>query len=538
MEFDFTPERPALNFGPRHHARWSARHFLLWPAWAYRVVAPRVRQRKLNVLQRAVLGLCRTGVHRADSIAEHLSVHIDLISFILSELGDLGYLDRDGLPTERGARILEDDAFEAQEMVAGYVFQDPWSGDLWPRFVESLDYCELEFNENGFPSVLMGPTGKQRRYRTFTVLPRAQDWPSTPSAAAVVQAVARHRKGLRFKDADDRDDEALGSFVATGVQVSRVSFVQEAPQAVFLLTYLYVPESDAGATDWYVCDPFGLGQSVRLRRRVEAVMHDVPGLFGVVNQLVGETLHAGYEDQKRWLEKIELQAGLEIDRRLTVGFRTHGAFERMLDLESARLEMRSLGPDCPDRKIDDLLRAGVKVLEAVFSSFTITHPFGAIWKRVYVSRVDRCTGRQHLAQQQDARVYSATYEGAFRALGFAEPIPEALLCVKPGQIRSVAEYGDGWRLRPLVTATALLAQQDPTHPFFRAAASFPGLLVAIDEIASAGGMAGHAEGGSVAPQLAEKQTDRVYDVVAALLQLREAGSDSTRESTGGSHVQE
>jgi len=534
MAFNFTPERPALNFGPRHHARWSSRQFLLWPAWAYRVVAPRVRQRKLNVLQRAIMGLCRAGVSRVDSIAEHLSVHTDLVAFILSELGDLGYLDQHGLPTEHGARVLEDDSFETQEMVAGYVFQDPWSGDLWPRFVESLDYCELEFNENGFPSVLLGTTGKPRRYRTFTVLPRAQLSPSTPSAAAVVQAVAQHRKGLRFKDADDRDDEALGNFVASGVQISRVSFVEEEPQAVFLLTYLYVPESDAGATDWYACDPFGLGQSVRLRRRVEAVMHDVPGLFGVVNQLVGETLHAGYEDQQRWLETIQLQAGLEIDRRLTVGFRTHSAFDQVLELEAARQEMRSLGRDCPERKINEVLRAGVKVLEAVFSSIAATHPLGDIWKRVYVSRVDRRTGRQHLAQQQDRSVYAATYEGAFRSLGFTAPIPEAFLNVKPGQVRSVSEYRDSWRLRPLVTATALLAQRDPTHPLSRAAARSPALIGAIDEVAAAGGGAGHANADSIAPQLAERHADKVYDVVSVLLGRDEARSNSPRESTGGS----
>lgn len=524
MAFNFTPERPALNFGPRHHARWSSRQFLLWPAWAYRVVAPRVRQRKFNVLQRAIMGLCRAGVHRVDAIAEHLSVHADLAAFILSELRDLGYLDQHGLPTEHGIKVLEDDSFETQEMVAGYVFQDPWSGDLWPRFVESLDYCELEFNENGFPSVLLGTTGKPRRHRTFTVLPRAQLSPSTPSAAAVVQAVAQHRKGLRFKDADDHDDEALGNFVASGVQISRVSFVEEEPQAVFLLTYLYLPESDAGATDWYACDPFGLGQSVRLRRRVETVMHDVPGLFDVVNQLVGETLHAGYEEQQRWLETIQLQAGLEIDRRLTVGFRTHRAFEQMLELEAARQEMRSLGRDCPERRINGVLRAGVKVLEAVFSSIADTHPLGDIWKRVYVSRIDPRTGKQHLAQQQDCGVYSATYEGAFRSLGFAAPIPKAFLNVKPGQLRAVSEYGDSWRLRPLVSATALAAQRDSTHPLALAAARAPDLIRAIDEIATAGGGAGHANADSVAPQLAEQHADRVYDVVSVLLDLGGASS--------------
>ena len=533
--FNFTPVAPALNFRPRHHARWSSRQFLLWPAWAYRVVAPRVRQRKLDVLQRAIMGLCRASVHRVDSIAEHLSVHTDLVAFILSELMDLGYLDQHGLPTEQGARVLEDDSFETQEMVAGYVFQDPWSGDLWPRFVESLDYCELDFSESGFPSVLLGTTGKPRRYRTFTVLPRAQVSPATPSAAAVVQAVAQHRKGLRFKETDESYDEGFGSFVASGVQINRVSFINDEPQAVFLLTYLYVPESDLGATDWYACDPFGLGQSVRLRRRVEAVMHEVPGLFGVVNQLVGETLHASYEDQQRWLETIHLKAGLEIDRRLTVSFRTSSVFEQVLELESARQEMRSIGRDCPERKIKEVLRAGVKVLEAVFSSIAVTYPLGDIWKRVWVSRVDRRTGRQHLAPQQDRSVYSATYEGAFRSLGFAAPVPDALLNVKPGQVRSVAEYRDSWRLRPFVTATALLAQRDPAHPLARAAARSPGLIGAIDEIATVGGGAGHANGGSAAPQLAEQLTEKVYDVVSILLELGEARSDSSRESTGGSH---
>lgn len=535
MAFNFTPERPALNFGPRHHARWSSRQFLLWPAWAYRVVAPRVRQRKLNVLQRAIMGLCRAGVLRVDAIADHLSVHADLAAFILTELGDLGYLDPHGLPTERGLHVLEEDALETQEMVAGYVFQDPWNSDLWPRFVESLDYCELDFGESGFPSLLLGTTGKPKRYRTFTVLPRGDVAPATPTAAAVVRAVAQHGKRLLYKDADETHDEVLGTFVASGVQISRVSFVEEEPQPVFLMTYLYVPDSDAGAMDWYACDPFGLGQSVRLRRRVEAVMHEVPGLFGVINTLVGQTLHAGYEDQQRWLEAIQLQAGLEIDRRLTVNFRSHIAFGQTLEMEAARQEMRSLGRDCPERKVNETLRAGVKVLEAVFSSLTATHPLGDIWKRVYVARVDRRTGRERHVQQQDRGVYSATYEGAFRSLGFADPVPDALLNVKPGHLRSVAEYNAHWRLRPLVTATALAAQRDPSHPFASAAARSPELLVAINEIATAGGGAGHAHGASISTEEAEEHVDRVYDTVAILLGLDRPGSDPSTESTGGSH---
>jgi hypothetical protein len=535
MAFNFTPERQALNFAPRSHARWSSRQFVLWPAWAYRVVAPRVRQQKLNVLQRATMGLCRAGLYRVASIAEHLSVHADLAAFLVSELRDLGYLDQHGGLTELGESVLEDDASETHEMVAGYVFQDPWSGELWPRFVESLDYCEREFNESGFPTVLLGTTGKPRRVRPFTVLPRTSVSPTTPDPAAVVQAVAGHRKGLRFQDANDHDDEELGAFVASGVQISRVSLVEEEPQAVFLLTYLYVPESDSGAMDWFACDPFGLGQSGALRRRVERVMHEDPGIFGVVNKLVGETLNAGYEDQQRWLEGIHIQAGLEIDRRLTVNFRTHAAFEQVLDLEAARQEMQLLGRDCPDRKIAEVLRGGSKVLEAIFAAIAAAHPLGDIWKRVHVSRRDRRTNQERLVPQHDRRVCMATYEGAFHALGFKAPFPSALLNVKPGQVRAVAAYGDSWRLRPLVTATAMLAQQDPTHPLARAAIRSRGLLNAIDEIASVGGKGGHAGGDAVSPAQAEEHTDKVYDVVSILLGLGAANLDSLNKNTGGHH---
>jgi len=538
MASKFTPETLVLNFSPRSHVRWSSCEFLLWPTWAYRVVAPRIRERKLNVLQRAVMGLCRAGVSRAEAIADHLSVHADLAAFIVSELGEAGYLDRRGLPTQGGLRVLEEEALETQEMVAGFVFQDPWTGDLWPRFSETLDYCEREFKENGFPILLLGTKGKPRYESPFTVLPRTEAGPMTPTTNAIMQAVSRHRKGLRFQDEDDIDEDSLGSFVASGVQLSRVSFVEEEPQPYFLMTYLYVPESDTGALDWFACDPFGLGQSVRLRRQVETVMKEDANLLGVVNRLFGKSLHSSYDGQQNWLEGIRIQAGLEIDGRLGINFRTHPAFDQVLAMESTRIEMREYGSECPAYKVDNALRAGTKVLEVVFASLMDAHSHGDIWKRVFVQRINYRTGEQYLVPQQDRSILSATYEGAFRSLGFAEPFPEPLLNVKPGPIKAVVEFKQTWPLRPLVTATALLAQRDQTHPFAQAAKTAPELLVTIEDVASAGGAAGHASGGSVSPDHAEQHVDKVYKIISALLGITDSEPDPSNESTGGLHGQE
>ena len=530
MAFGFTRESPVLSFGPKHHARWRDRRFLLWPAWAYRVVAPRIRQRRLNLLQRAVMGLCRAGLGRPDTLADHLSVHPDLAALIMKELGDRGHLDTNGLPTSEGIRILDEDAIDAHEMVAGYVFQDPWRQDLWPRFVERLDYCELDYDENGFPVLLTGTTGKPRRFQTFTVLPRGNvGAPATPSSKAIVEAVTRHRRGLRFNDADDTDEEPIGEFDATGVHIRRVSFVEETPQPVFLTTYAYVPESDSGAMDWYVCDPFGLGQSVRLRRGVEQVMHDeVPALYEVVNKLIGRSLQGGYEEHRRWLDTLHLQAGLEVDRRLTVNIRSHAAFDQLIAMESARQEVRALGPECPDRKINDVLRAGVKVLESVFASMATAHPFGDIWQRVYVERIDRRTGNKRLMQQSDTALLAELYDSAFRRVGFSDPIPRAFLNAKPGHIRSVAEFGKHWGLRRLVTATVLLADRERSHPLRNVARRSPMLLNQIDEIADLGGGAGHAGGTNATVADTEEHIDRVYHVVSKLVGL---GASETKKST-------
>ena len=532
MAFGFARESPVLSFGPRHHARWRDRRFLLWPAWAYRVVAPRIRQRRLNMLQRAVLGLCHAGLRRPDTLAEHLSIHPDLAAFIVKELGELGHLDTNGLPTSEGIRTLDEDTIDTDEMVAGYVFQDPWRQDLWPRFVERLDYCELDYDENGFPVLLTGTTGKPRRFPAFAVLPRANvGVPATPSSKAIVEAVTQHRKGLRFNDADDTDEDPIGEFDATGVQIGRVSFVEETPQPVFLATYLYVPESDSGATDWYVCDPFGLGQSVRLRRGVEHVMHDeVPALYEVVNKLIGQTLQGGYEEHRRWLDTLRLQAGLEVDRRLTVNIRSHAAFDELIAMEAGRQEVRALGPECPDRKINDVLRAGVKVLESVFASMATAHPLGDIWKRTYVVRTDRRTGSERLTQQSETALLAALYESAIRRVGFSDPIPRAFLNVKPGQIRSVAEFGEHWRLRPLVTATVLLADRERSHPLTNVARWNPTLLNLIDQISISGGGAGHAGGTNATVADTEEHVDRVYHVVSKLLGIGVAETKKSMEA--------
>ena len=132
MASTFRRDASVLHFGPRlpKGMRWSQRRFVLWPALMYRVVAPEVRERQVNVIQKAVLGMCRAGTTSAQRIGDRLRIHSDLAALVYVELQERGLLDREGLPTQKGRDLFEEETLESHKLVTGHVFQDPWSGDL------------------------------------------------------------------------------------------------------------------------------------------------------------------------------------------------------------------------------------------------------------------------------------------------------------------------------------------------------------------------------------------------------------------------
>ena len=523
MAFNFTPETPVLHFGPRHHTRWSSREFVLWPAWAYRVVAPRRKSRNLNILQRAVLGLTRAGILMAEEHANYLDIHKDLAALILVELSGRGFLDHRMCPTKEGLQALNEESMENQELVAGHVFQDPWTGDLWPRFVERLDYCELERNDKGFPVLMLGTSGRPRRQGAYTVLPINVETPSIPLPVSIVEAVDRHGEAVKRKEhgggADEEDD--LEAFVPSATQIHRVSFIEPEPQPVFLTTYLYIPESESEAVDWFACDPFGFRQSSWLRRNMEAVAQDHRGLYEVVNRVVGRSLFEGYEEQRRWYDLLKLTAEKELEQRFTVDIRNHKIFKQLLELEAAWQEILAIGEGCPIRKINEVLRGGVKVLEAGFAAMGGEYPLSGIWERIYVERINAKTGRKKLVPQPNRQIITATVVGATRSIGLQVPPPKSLTNVKPGQVRFAADDGDSWRLRPTIVASLLTAEKDASHPLRDIAVSCPEFLERVEEVANLGGKAGHANETAVTREDARYQVENVYSLAALMLGMKD-----------------
>lgn len=514
MEFSFLRDTPALNLGPRAHVPGVKRkdhEYLLWPAWMFHAVAPRVRSRRLNVIQKAVLGLCRSGVSSSDQIAKPLGLHSDLASFICEELRQKGMLHANLAITDRGTETLLEETIDSHDSVAGYIFSDPWSGKLWPRFVETLDYCEVSDTDESNSKIEFGSTGSPFSRQALRVASNAFDWPPTPASSEIVRAALSHRRMLRNGSQSADEENPLSSSTSVTEDISRASLVTERPEPVFLLTFVYCPSLDSSDGEWHAADPFGLGSSPALRRHIERQMQTDKALASKVRKTIGKSLHENLANYREWTERIRQDAALSLDSLFGFGIRRLLGYEDLLAIETAKHQSEYLGGDISQGNIRQTLTYGRRALEALLVQVAKTFPLKGIWKQTYASLGGR------FLPISDRAFLESKFNAAAGAVGFTTPLPESLLGVKPSHIRSVCDYGEAWRLRALFMATLLAARDCAEHPFRLAAADSPGIPTDFETIAAAAGEAAHHSSDLLGSEQINAFVETVYNLIKLLI---------------------
>lgn len=498
----FRPEDPVLYFRLDPDPKAGDRRYLLWPAWAWRVVAPAERDRHLNVLQKAVMGLSKAGVVTAEAVSRKLALERDLAAFIAAELQQNGWTNSLGLLTEKGQQLLEDETLESQRMVTGFVFQDPWNQQLWPRFAERLEHAQFEMGKRGFPELLLGTTGKPRRQPAYMHLPQNATAASMPEATDILNVAQRHQQALRNAGSRRRgEDEDGGTFRPTGVGIDRVALIDERPQRVFLTTYFYLPRGDTGsAGDWQVCDPFGMGSSLLLRRAMERQMEQSPLLADQVEHLLGKALKEGMSSVRAWKEQLQGKAELLVERRLTAEVQRKPYYRDVLELTLAHVEVEELGEGSPAHTLRAVMVAARRLLEALLAHLLEASRPGDLIRR--------------LSQEQEH--CTRVYESTAKELGLETPLPRSLARVKRDQVHAVLKRGDAWRLRPLIIANLLAARDDARHPLRRAVRGEPRLMAEMENITAL--TSGQMHFGPTGIRLKEVQdtVQRIYRVVGLL----------------------
>lgn len=475
----FGPDSPILLFR-LPWAKWIAGpRWLLWPAWAWRVVAPRPRPRPMNILQRAALGLCVAGVERAEDIGAKLFIATDLAALIITELEGLGWLDFRHRPTQKGREALAGaDAEVALDPTIGWVFSDPFTGETWPRFhAGELPFKELTVSRGRCWTVETGTVGDPRPVTILTVSPGhdGELRRTMPGPGEVLRAVHAHRRQWSW------EDEPI-AFDAPAMK--RVSFVSEAPLPCWLASRAWL----AAPGDWRADDPFGFGDSPRLRRWIDERFEHDAELRAWLTPIAGGDPDAS--DVPSLVQAAEWRVDAHVGG---VARARPPLFQRLTIAQRALLEAEL--PDSPEDKWDDVLVKAQRAVEWIFRELGDGQAV-------------------HTPFSKDSVFVDELLTELARRIGFETPLPESLARVRRGKIESAARSGSG-SLRPLV-CKVLLGTADPaSSPLVAAARVEPRLLHRLDALAGARDRAAH-EGPAHARQTLEQRRRAAREAIETM----------------------
>lgn len=466
-----------LDFGPALHRRglrWSKKSNVLWPVRAWRVVTPQLSERKLNILQRAVLRFHVAGFSSYEETGELLGVEPQLVAYVTEELKQMDLVDTREQVTINGERMLEDNLSMGDTSV-GWVFQDSFTGRFLPRFVKELKIANVEAGDDGRAWVLSGSKGSPRRDPAFVV--RGGNTPVIqPTPNEIIDASRRHERHGRRADRMDHD------LVPTMTEkVHHVSLISEYPENYHLLTYIYVPESPEYEDEpWYVADPFGFGASPSLKEAFEKQIDNAPeGLRDLLGRMTGEYL-AHQRDSWREMqtllrsdahEKIKGLLPMEItDRDSSIREKLELAY---VDLLSAEYQHQERGD--AEVNIDAAYLRLRQSIEKSLEALLEMAPPGETWRKLF-------EGNSLLPRNVTERIIHTCAE----TLGCSLPLPNAILGAAPN-VKKVCLYKNSSNLRPMCAAFILAATDHDDHPFRRLIKVSPSWIQDVNQIASIAG---------------------------------------------------
>ena len=466
----------------------KGRQWLLWPVWAYRVVVPQPASERFNLFQRAVLSLCRAGIVHVDEISDRLDLGSELAAYILNQLEGMGLLDRHRELTERAKKLLDEESENQVKAEAGYVFVDPFTSELWPRFCRGvLPYSESEFDGRS-AKVERGTVGDPRRENATVIWPhRGDGFPPPPSRRDIVRACSRSiRAEAAYKRSTGEDNSELdGSLLKH--HLNQVVLLDDAPEPIFLTTFVFVPQDVSRASLWQVCDPFGLGTSHTLRKQIEELASASSQAGDILKNAIKRATREGFavddadfldlfrEQNQKAAEVVNEKAGFDKSICPEV-------WELLIQMEGERIKVG--GEDVSGRAWDreqEVLKAMVRrayeAVEECLANVVRTFRGSEIWSRLGGAPEDNGALLKKIACE----------------LGFVDeeaPCFERFLRIGSGPVEGVVLH-ENRELVALFAAALLSAQDHPEHPLRRCVAEFPELIVFLNELKRMRGQAAH-----------------------------------------------
>ncbi|WP_147339317.1 hypothetical protein [Actinomadura spongiicola] len=475
--------------------------FLCWPVLVYRVTAPVLRVRHLNIVEKVVLALCRAGVRQPEDIAAKIHQSTELCEHVLRQLRADGRVDQVGAPTDRGVEALVTGRVgEEPEYVVTHVLQDPLTGRLWPRAARDLVFQRVSGVGDGQARLRLDSAGAPRPIAarivgdgTDLALPRP------PSAQEIINAVGAQRKAELARKAEqftdlrdgrtpsasavEKDLQAVSTELVLphGVEVRRVLDTGR-PAAEYLLLWL---ENGSEPGDGpQVRDPFGLDPNPMLRRLLADWNREDPGLADAVAQATDRSFARITEDYRTVREAVGRAAETRLVQRLGNELRRRpGTLKLLLGLEEAAARGGESG-------VETVAREAFRLYEHLLRRLVAEYP--------PPERPSWDAGNQTSAWE----TVKAALKRAAKTLGLDEPHRGGYLGAMTLSRTAILGYPAAYRqtrdIRAVINLDkgfvrdllpyALIAAADPNsphrrdHPLRALAGTRPGLLIELDEL--------------------------------------------------------
>lgn len=459
LVFDSTT--PVVDFGANSRPlEWGVHKWFLWPAFAYRMLLPGRRTAPFNVIQRAVLDMCRAGIRNAGAIAARLALPADLITFVIEQLGGMGALDDASAPTPRALRFLDESDEPSDVEEAGYVLVDGHSLRIWPRIHRgSLPVVDVVDFDRGAARFDRGTQGRPYKVSATVLWPDRGSNPREPNAYEAQKAARRHARRLRAYRRERDDDGSL-----EGLDFTRLRLLGTEPEPVFVAACVFLPK-DARQRSWLVTDPCGLGVSDVIRPTLEKLAKD--GRHNVkklLEEVAGQAWQIDADDLALYFTEAATAAMARVSQHLgeAAQLLPRDVIERLADADVRLDGARSAKP------IEDYLGNAYAALESVFGWLVSLYPDLSL-----LAALDRA-----------APVNAELLQKIAGQLGFSKsPKTRPLLSVTYGAVKGALDPRYSNKTLPGRLAAALLAaQRDSNHPLALLATRDPDALEFLAEI--------------------------------------------------------
>jgi hypothetical protein len=476
------------------------RSWLLWPALQYRVVTPLVHEPAVNAFQRALLGLSRAGQRDLAEISDLLGLEVEFAELVRDDLRTLKYLDESGAITASGEAALADGFLDPQRIVVTYVYQDPFTGVLWPATLPAPVHVGARWRDAQWAELELSTAKATVPIRPLAVPVNADVMPDAPTSDEIIEAVSRGTQDAMRGETSDAWQRQPPERVAT-----RVSLVT-AGQPVYLPVVVAVVggnhrEDDGGLPTWLAFSPFSGRSSPFLRRLVAVRCDHYPPLRRRVETLIGRPSEAILADYDQMNEKLRTQYGELLDRRFTHALRKHREIRELLTLLEKNVDLARM-PGERGSEMGLAANIGWRIQEVALREIIRRHPArfpdrsGEARTRIWQRLMGAC--ERIKLQPIEYRVMSAIKE--------------------PREIRKALSSPDTTRTPGLLAAAVVSADQGgPDHPVRRLAQRRPRLLTDLTRASQIRNDGSHAALDRIDLEFVDLSRRLAHETVAAFL---------------------